>query len=296
MTTLFIFLSRALFEWRGLNVKKLTDQGISAASALYYQRLALFPSLLLTALTFRIEYFQTIIHNYLFIIALLLSLPLWVTAEYISFYVLGSVQSLVFLTAFGSMIGIPIYLAIGIIINHDIPSVVVITAVISLLIAVLIKPAAIIQKKHGMFEKSPWFIACLIVFGTVCSGVNNALGRFLFTNLNGMLFLIGLTMTFSCLSAYLFVLLVKPPVPAIEHNTHLKLFAYSIPFIWFLASIPEGYGIKGAPIFTMAAISSITFLMDVASDLRNKRIVWGIRTAAFIVLVLVGVGAAAFSV
>jgi hypothetical protein len=148
-----------------------------------------------------------------------------------------------------------------------------------------------------MFEKGTVFAAGVAIVRFTFDGANLALSRFLYTNLNATLFLIGLFATLASLSVYVLMLFRKPQLPpAARSDKKFLVLAYSIPVLWFIASIPEGYSIKGIPIFTMLAISSAAFFIDVISDLRNKRIAWNHRTLAFIFLVIAGIGMAAFSV
>ena len=83
--------------------------------------------------------------------------------------------------------------------------------------------------------------------------------------------------------------LKKIPKQDIVIWTKHKYLAISVPIIWFIASIPEWYSLSSVPIYTMVAIASITFIIDVLSDIKNNRIKLCKRTISFIILVLASI-------
>jgi len=206
MSVLFTFAKAILFEWKDLSIKQLTDRGIPMTAAFYYERLALYPSVLLMAVTFRWEYVDAIRARPLFLGALLFGFFFWILQEYIGFYLVEEVQNLGFLSAFGMAIKLPVFAAVGWMVNGDVPSVLMLAALAALTGAMFLKPAAV-QPGSTLFRKGFLFTAAIALLSTVFDAVNVALGRFLLVNIQSTLFLVGLFSALSCAALMLKILL-----------------------------------------------------------------------------------------
>ncbi len=254
---------------------------------MYYERYAIIPATVLFFFTFRSEYIHFIFSTPIILFAFSFHLIFWVVQEYIGFFTIGSVSNLSFLNAFSSMVYLPVYLLIGIVINNDSPNIFILIALTLLGIAIFIKPSHHEENKRKIFEHGIIFIIFITLFRTILDAINCSLNRLVLQNLDTVLFVVALYAFLSLLPANIYFLLKKIPEKEKNIANKNKYLVYSVPVLWFLASIPEGYGFLHVPIYTMISIGSITFLIDIFSDLRNKRIKINNQTIIFITLVLV---------
>ena len=293
--SIMVVASALLFKWMSLNIKQLQEKGMSAWGALYCHRFAIAPAFLLTAITFRREYLELIFSNYLLVLTLLFVLVFWILRNYISYFTLKSVNSLSFLKAFESIIALPIFVVTGILINKDVPNLFIALALVFLAIALLIKPS---PHKLGVKRTFRHHLALIILITfivVVLDAIDNGLYRFFLQNMNSVLFAIGLCAFLSMLSVWVVSCFRKLPPKEIAVIKQNQSLAYSIAPLWFLGSIPEGYAFFNVSIYTFIAIASFNFIIDVFSDLRNKRIHLDKRTLIFIALVLLSIGFSVWS-
>lgn len=288
LTSLFVVCSALLFQWRKLNIKKIQEQGLSPWGVLYYQKFALVPAVVLLVFTFKIEYVKLLLQKEFIFLFILMSL-FWIVQELFGFIVLGSASNLSFLNAFKGLLTIPIYLLLGFFFNGDVPNIYTGVALILLAVALLVKPQTAQAGRSRLFQHGMFVIIALLTIETVVDGFNSAAFRFILQNINATLFVVAVSITAIMILLNLFFLF-KPITPAdkIIVRQHHYL-AYSIPLLWFLASIPEGYGYYYVPIYTVMAISALTFALDVWSDVKNKRIKMNIRTGSFVLLVIISI-------
>lgn len=290
LASLIVLASALLFKWMGLNARKIQEKGLSPLGVLYYHRFAIYPALLLTVLTFRKEYIEIIFSNNLLILALFFSVVFWSLIAYIYYFTLNSVNNLSSLNAFEAIISLPVFVIIGIFLNNDIPNAFILIALVILGVALLIKPEPHKLGRKKFFKHSLLLIIIFTLGVNIFSAVNVGLYRVFLQNLDSTLFSIGICAFLAMLPLWLLPFFRKLPAREMEIVRQNKYLAYSIAPIWFLASIPEGYAFLNVPIYTLIAIASITFVINVLSDLRNKRIHFNFRTGIFIILVLVSIG------
>lgn len=288
-------MQAVLFKLRHLNVKKLEERNVSPLTILYFQRYAIIPFGLLTLLTFRIEYLNAILSNPPMIFALAFMTVFWIVQEYIGFFATDSVNALSFLNAFYSIMKLPVYLIIGILVNNDHPNLFTFIALLCLGVALFIRPAPHPKGKAKSFQHSWLLITILVLMGVIVDGANSGLYRFVLQSVEGVLFVIGLTSVLGMLGVNVFFLFKKQPVQEIRIAKKEKWLTFSIVALWCLATIPEGYAVLSAPIYTVIAISSFTFITDVVSDLHNNRVRMNLRTICFVLFAFVGVVLSALS-
>lgn len=73
-------------------------------------------------------------------------------------------------------------------------------------------------------------------------------------------------------------------------------WAALVPILWFAGTVPEAYVFAKLPLYTGVSITAMSFVMDAVSDVTQHRIHLGVRTIAFISLVMSGVGLAVYSI
>ena len=87
-----------------------------------------------------------------------------------------------------------------------------------------------------------------------------------------------------------FIFKKKPSeIKLVDRDNKTRLYTYLIPTLLFIGSIPEAYSFANVPAFTVVAVSMVNMIMSLTSDIKNKRLIFNLRTALFIVFVLVGV-------
>jgi len=67
------------------------------------------------------------------------------------------------------------------------------------------------------------------------------------------------------------------------------------PAMWFVGEIAQAFAQAALPIYTLVSIGSVTFGMDITSDLINRRILFNFRTLGFILIFVTGLGLAVYS-
>ena len=290
---IYVFTQSILFKLWHIHAKSLQEKGFSILEILSYQRYVLIPSFILLIFSYKTEYLLFFLNDFKMILAFLFVVSVWMIHEYFNLRVQKSVNSLSFMNAFFAMLTLPIYVLVGTIFNGDIPNIQILFALIILGIAIFIKPEPHETNKKITFQDSMKFILSISLIGILVDALNNGAHRFVLLNLQAPLFGAALMMFLTTLIINIFFVFKK--VPKIKQANNTKLIFYSLPLMWFIASIPESYSITAIPIFTIIALGSIAFFMDISSDIINNRIKMNIRTISFICLVLFGITISAFS-
>jgi hypothetical protein len=297
LASIYVFLTVIFFKIRVLNVKKLQERWVSSKTCLYWQRFALFPTIILLIISYKPEYLHIIISNPKLILYIFFMLIFWVSQEFIWFYVMWKISSLSFLNAFYSIINIPIYMMIWLSVNHDYPNYFTIFSLVILAISMYIKPTHNNKKNKNMFSHNILFIIFIASIWIILDGTNNAFHRELFQNLNAVFFWTWIWMFLAMLWTYIFFLFSKVPESEkkLLQEENNKWLYFSIAPLWFIGSIPEWFSLANIPIYTVLAIGSISFVIDVISDIKNERIVLNSKTYIFIILVLISIALSVLS-
>lgn len=294
LASFFVVAARVLFQIRRMNIKRLQEHGATPLTTLYYQKFALWPSLILLVLTFRSEYIPILLSKEI-LVAVCIIFFFWITQEALNFFLINSAQNLSFLKAFETIVAIPISLSLGYLINHDVPNIWIFLAMFFLFVAVFVQPQNTSQKGIKMFQAGFLLILSLAVVSILLDETNGALYRFLLQNLEATFFGIGVYTFLAMAGLNIFFLFKRIPTSQKKIARTYPYWAFSIAPLWFLASIPEGFGLFSVPIFTYMGISAVSFLMDVFSDFKNQRIRSTPKTFLFIGLTLLGIGFSVFS-
>jgi len=290
---IYVFIQSILFKLWHIHAKSLQEKGFSILEIFSYQKYVLIPSFILLVLSYKKEYLVFFLNDFKMILAFLFVVSVWMIHEYFNLRVQKSVNSLSFMNAFFVMLALPVYVLVGTVFNGDVPNSQIILALILLGAAIFIKPEP--HKTNGKitFQDSMKFIIFISLIGILVDALNNGAHRFVLSSLGAPLFGAALMMFLTTLIINIFFLFKK--IPKREKDDEFRLICYSLPLIWFIASIPESYSITSIPIFTIIALGSISFFMDISSDLFNNRIKINIRTILFVCLVLFGIILSAFS-
>jgi len=289
-----------LFAIFNLNIRKLEEQGVSAHTIAGLQRYAVIPSAMLLLVTYKHEYLLILLRNpesFWWIAGIAF---FWGIAQYIGYTVINSASSLSIVSTFSSLIGIPVMVAMGVLINNDYPNPLIIVALMLLVVAIIIKPTQHNENKLHLLKYSLIMVISLVFTSNVGHALDGALYKNLLYVLDSRAVLFGISVYTFVTSATLGVIYLLPIFrkPSKEEQALVKkhfLVAYSIPVFWFIASIPEGYSFANLPLFTLSALGAFGFLIKMCSDLTNKRLAWSWRTALFIAIIIASIVFSALS-
>jgi hypothetical protein len=279
-------LTAGLFQIYYLVTKRLQEMGMSNLSVLHYQRLAVIPGALLMAATFRKEYVLFLFEHPLVPGAILFCSLVWIVHFYIRIYIVQTVNSMAFMNAFSAIISIPLLLAVGILVNHDLPNTWIFLALCLLLFALLIRPTP----HEGNFQKKAFAISvlaaiALATFGQSIDAINMGAYRYFFQNIEFTFFGIGIFIFLSALVINIFFLFVRHEGQP-DHKHPYRWLPYSLPILFAVATFFEGYAVSSISIYALATIGAFTFLLDTSSDLYHRRIRFTAQTAIFMTLVI----------
>ena len=284
------FLQAIIFQVYSQIAKRLREKGLSGLHVLYYQRLALYPSLVALVFFWNQGDVQYMI-NHWNVLAMFVGFILCQTLfQYIYFVSRHMARSLTFVDTILDAVALPLSLIGGFLINNNIPSAYQIIAIILLIFAVFIKPSSY-DKEAGQ-RQSLYALSALmgiIISYMVLQFVKDPLYRQFLTNIPHLWFGVALFLVCATLLTNIFFL-IRPLADADKaKRVGVQKLAYAIPTLWFIASLPEGYSFARLPVYTIVAIGTVTLLMSLASDLYNNRVRFDIRTAVFSTLALSGI-------
>ena len=215
----------------------------------------------------------------------------WGIGQFIGYIVLDSASSLSFVYIMGAFLGIPVSLAMGILVNHDYPNLSILIALGLLIVALIIKPTQHIENKRNLLKYSVMVVVALVLASTIGHAFDGAFYKNVLYLLNPATMWFGISIYILVTSLTLNIIYLLPAFkkPSSEEKTIIRKYfwvAYLIPLIWFIASLPEGYGFAHLPLFTLSALGAFSFLIKMISDLKNKRLAWNMHTAIFTLVVI----------
>ncbi len=281
------FLQAILFKWQGLIQKRFFENGMSRLGVMYYQAFAILPGIVLLLISYKKEYIDFLTNHWILMGILFFSSFLWMLIEYLKMLPAQAIYSMSFLNAFSGIIKVPIYLLIGIFLNSDMPNLSVLFSLALLAAAVYIQPAPKTKDADKQFKKNMLIMVLTLAGGYVLGALNMAAYRYFMKEIDAVLFGLSAAIVLSMLVIVIFFVFQKKHRRNVKND--LKEYSYLLfifPAIWFIASIFEGYSVASVPIYTIAGIASFTFLIDIFSDLWNKRIIFNTRTLIFVAFVL----------
>lgn len=285
-STALAFARAIGFKIDGLASRRLQEFGLSAIGTFRLYRYALIPSIIWCLLFIRSGDITQILHSQQLLIYLLLVPIVWNIQVFIGCYVLNSTSSMSGLTALQTLLSLPLILLTGIFFNNDIPNFLGVVAIVVLTVALLIQPSQHQTNTRTRFSMPVWFIVGAILLRTSLEALGFGLDRAVLQVLSPEDYLGIFSITSLGLCAIWTSRIPKQKDKAVLRR-HPWL-ALIVPLIWFGASIPEMFALAALPIYTVAAINTVTFIMDTGSDLLQKRICFTVRTACFIGCVVAG--------
>lgn len=282
---LVVFLQTALFSLFSLQIRKLEEGGVSAFSIAGLQRYSIIPAIIFFAVTYKQEYFALLVSNPVSMCWILGISCFWGVGQFIGYIVLNSTSSLSFVYVLSAFMEMPILLIIGILINHDYPNGFILIAMALLMIALLIKPTQHKTNKRPLFKYGFFMVLGLVFINLAGHALDGAFYKNILTLFpSAILFGIAIYVLVTSVTLNLIYICFGFKKKSLKDNVAIKKhfwIAYSIPLIWFIASLPEGYSFGHLPLFTLSTIGAFGFLIKLASDLKNKRLVWNIQTGIF---------------
>ena len=150
------------------------------------------------------------------------------------------------------------------------------------------------DNKRARFSLPLAVIVGLIALQTVLDAVDGGLYRELLKTLQPQLVL-GIFSVLTLSVCWLWTPYVTKRTPGADIVRQHWRRAALIPTLWFAGSIPEAYAVAILPIYISVSIGAFTFALDTLSDVFHHRIRFSLRTFAFILLVLCGIGFAIYS-
>lgn len=289
-----VFLQSILFAIFHLHIRKLEEKGVSAHAIAGLQRYSLIPAIVLFAFAYKQEYVSMLFAdpNSIWWIAGIAFF--WGIGQFFTYLILDSASSLSFVYTLSSFLGIPIMLGAGILINGDYPNAYILIALALLVLALILKPSQHKNNVRRLLKYSAIITAGIVFTNSIAHALNGAFYKNILHLLDssGSFFGISLYILISSIVINIIYLLPIFKKPSAEEKSIIKKYswvAYSIPFLWLLASLPEGYSFAHIPLFTISALGAFSFLIKLASDLKNKRLAWNAHTAIFTLVVILSI-------
>jgi len=293
--TVLVFAMGVSFKGYVLTERYLQERGVAPIRTFGLQRYAIIPGLIWSAVFVRGHDLSRIVHTpHLLVYVIVLALG-WNIQQFLSSYTVNAVSSMSAFSTLQMMLLLPLSLLVGTFFNHDIPSIYSFLAIVVLLLAFVVHPTQHLDNVRQRFAMPLRLIVGLILVQTMIDAADQGLYRQLLKEL-GPAVVLGVFSVVTLGLATVWTSFIPKRKPETEILRQQWRRSTALPSFWFLGSIPEAYAVAILPIYTSLAISSVTFLMDAFSDLLHHRIRLNPRTAAFLVLVLAGIGLAVYSV
>lgn len=291
MIIFFLFTQAFIFQIYSQIAKSLQEKGLTGLSVLYYSKLTIYPSLILLMLSWdkhSFEYLMSNKHILFVFVGFLISSSIF---QYVYFVSRHMVKALSFVSVVLNAIGLPAIVITSFLINKDVPSVYEIFGIFFLILALILKPSNGKTKNVSQLRYSVITIVAISIIYLLLQTIKDPLYREFMMNIPNTLFAVALYLTCSSIIINVFFFFKKKPsdIKLIDVDNKTRLYTYLIPTLLFVGSIPEAYSFANVPAFTVVAVSMVNMIMSLTSDIKNKRIIFNLRTALFIVFVLGGV-------
>jgi hypothetical protein len=293
--TALVFAMGVSFKGYTLTERYLQEKGVSPIRTFALQRYAIIPGLIWSAVFIRGHDLSRIIHTphlLIYVIAVALG---WNAQQFLSSYMVNTVSSMSAFSTLQMMLLLPLSLLVGTFFNRDLPSAYSLLAIGVLLVAFVVQPTQHADNVRDRFAMPLRLLVGLIIVQTVIDAADQGLYRQLLKEL-GPAVVLGVFSVVTLGLASLWTSFIPKKRQETEIIQQRWRRSAALPGLWFLGSIPEAYAIAILPIYTSLAISTVTFAMDASSDLIHHRIHLNPRTAAFLLLVLAGIGLAVYSI
>lgn len=283
------------FKLHDLAQRRVQELGGSVRATFFLHRWALIPALIWAAIFVRPEHLAFLGQQPLLLLYLVLIAASWNMQAFLSVYLLNATEAISFLALVEKLVYLPMLLAVGIVLNGDTPNIWSLVSLALLGIALWIQSSHHTRHRAAIFRYSVAATLGAILLRTAIDAVNNGMSREVAQALPVPVFIGLFTVTTLGITTALYFCVPKR-IAACRIPRGKRWMAFLIPTIWFAATIPESYALSALPIYTLVSLGALGFLVDVASDLRNKRIPWNGHTAAFTACTLGGLATALLSI
>lgn len=292
MLIVYAILSSLGFKICDLASRRLREHGVSSHGVLSTYRWALIPAILWFAYYVPSDVLKSSLSHPFVVGYLILIAFLWNLQSFLSMHLSGITPSAGMLSALQRALYIPVLAMAGTLINNQSPtsSWYSIASLAMLSVALLMQPSSQ-NATHQRISRPMFYIVAIAFVRVIADAIGNSLYKETMRIVTPEVFLALFATITLFLTSFIFVL---KPVSTDDRLSIKKvpMLTIAVPLLWFAASIPEVYGLAGLTIYTLASIGCITFMADIASDLKHKRINWSLRTATFVLLTTGGIAAA----
>lgn len=265
-STILSFGQAIGFKLQALTDRRLQEAGASPFSTFALQRFALIPAIIWSIIFVRSSDLAHILHSHILIAYFLLLAIIWNLQSFLSSYVMNTVSSMSGLASLEYLLYLPFLLLVGAFFNHDATNLYSIAGIAVLLCAFILQPSQHSKNVRNRFSLPLAVIVSLILLKSILDAANGGLTRALLEMVRPEVFLgvfCVITLSFSVMWTYF--------IPKKSEDNRIlkqqKIFAVSIPLLWFAASIPETFAYAALPIYTVVSIGAVTFAFDSISDL-----------------------------
>ncbi|GEM_PF-4500210 len=295
--SLYALLTAVGFKTNTLTVRFLQEKGVAKLDTYAIYRYALIPSIIWNLLFVRSADIKLILHTPKLLIIVAIIIVFWNLQAYLRAHITNSTSSMVLFSTIFNMLVLPLFLGVGIFLNHDKPNVFSIGAILILLVAVFVKPTPHKENLRPSLSKPLHILVLLIFLTACCDTILQGVAREALKQIHPVVFLGVFSLPTLSVCWIISKFHVRRGAAKTETTKQRQWLAVSlIPLTWFAASIPEAFSLAAIPIYTFISINVITIGMDTISDIAHKRIHVGLQTVGFIVLVVAGISLSVLSV
>ena len=300
---LYAFLTAIGFKTNVLTVRFLQEKGAAKLDTYFIYRYALIPSIVWN-LIFVVHSpdLKLIFHTPELLMIFGTIIVFWNFQAYLRAEATNSTNSMVLYSTIYNILVFPLFLAFGILFNHDTPNILNLSAIAVLLLAVFIKPTPHKKNLRPHLSRPIRSLVMLIFLTAVCDTILQGVARTALKQVHPVVFLGVFSLPTLSVCWIISKFYNHNPIstvglkgaPAMQQRQWLAVSL--IPMMWFAASIPEAFSLAAIPIYVFISINAVTFLMDTSSDVMHKRIRLNLQTLSFIAMVLIGISLSVLSV
>ena len=291
LVVLTVFIQEIAFKIMNLWQRKLLEGWYTSMDILYTYRFIFFPWLIAFIYTFDMNAVNLIFSDLKYIIYMFSVFILWTIWALIMFKWLSATSTISHYWIISKFTSIPLILLFSFYINWDIPNLLVVLALFFLLIWTVLRPSNHTENTNKSLKywnytylllllPAFFFYLDLSLFREILLLINNPF-------FGSSIFILWLWIIINVLY-FIKLLSLKFKNKTIKKtnskNINNVLFVSSLFFLW---TFLEWYNYTTVPVFTVAALWIITFLIDILSDYKNKRIKFDINTVIFILISII---------
>jgi hypothetical protein len=292
--TTLAFTRAVAFKGVALSQRRLQEKGMSPIGTYRLKRYVLLPAIVWCLIFVRpsdISYILQYGNLPLFIILIPLIHEL---QELIFTYIVNTTNSVSACTVLTKIFSLPLLLVVGTFFNHDIPSIISVLAIALLVLAFAIQPTNHKNNKRTRFSRPLGIVLALVLLQTSLEAINFGFVRETLKYVEPQIYIGVYTLITTLILITWTSFLPKNRKDGIVAKKN-RVQTASNPALWFVGEIAQTFSQAALPIYTLVSIGNVTFIMDVLSDLRQKRIKFTVHTASFMTLFMVGLSLAVYS-